>query len=123
MEPIPYKPGGFPWTSSPLAFEYLELLVCIFLWQNNKLKLLILISRFQLFSLKLAEKSVYYKWLSCPKKGIVAPRLSRACKKKYITAPSLKKNLFYLVGDGKLSYGEFIELMKDRVHRGFRVSF
>ena len=73
--------------------------------------------------MKLTRKSVYYKWLSFPKKEIVAPRLSRACKKKYITAPSLKKNLFYLVGDGKLSYGEFIELMKDRVHRGFRVSF
>ena len=27
MEPIPYKSGGFPGTSSPLAFEYLELLV------------------------------------------------------------------------------------------------
>lgn len=28
--------------------------------------------------------------------------------------------LFDKDGDGKLSYGEFIELMKDRVHRGFR---
>ena len=35
----------------------------------------------------------------------------------------LYNNLCYLVGDGKLSYGEFIELMKDRVHRGFRVRF
>lgn len=30
--------------------------------------------------------------------------------------------LFDKDGDGKLSYGEFIELMKDRVQRGFRVS-
>lgn len=30
--------------------------------------------------------------------------------------------LFDKDGDGKLSYGEFIELMKDRVQRGFRMS-
>jgi len=30
--------------------------------------------------------------------------------------------LFDKDGDGKLSYGEFIELMKDRINRGFRVS-
>lgn len=29
--------------------------------------------------------------------------------------------LFDKDGDGKLSYGEFIELMKDRINRGFRV--
>ena len=28
----------------------------------------------------------------------------------------------FLLGDGKLGHGEFIELMKDRVKRGFRVS-
>lgn len=39
-------------------------------------------------------------------------------------SPHMIKTLFELFdkdGDGKLSYVEFIGVMKDRIHRGFRV--
>lgn len=48
---------------------------------------------------------------------------------KICTGTSLSKHLVHIVfqifdedGDGQLSYREFIAIMKDRLHRGFKVN-